>query len=146
MLLFASFFPSLFFAILIHCFCIKKKNPYLTPRKFPGSIIQSSLWLPGGPRWNDLFCFASLVPSVVWADLSVPEHGNVIVARGDWRRYRPSLWLDPRHHPVFVRDPHDTFTLAWLFLLIIQTSLWSDRSHLHRQLYLVCLNWISSYI
>ena len=97
----------------------KTRYPYLTPCKSPGPIIQTSLWLPRGPRWNDLFCFASLVPSVVRAGLSVPEHGNVMVARGDWRRYRPSgLWLDLHHRHCLVRDPHDTLTLAWLFLLI----------------------------
>lgn len=101
----------------------KTGYPYLTPRKSPGPIIQTSLWLPRGPRWNDLFCFASLVPSVVRAGLSVPEHGNVMVARGDWRRYRPSgLWRDLRHHHCLVCDPQDTLTLAWLFYLFIHTS------------------------
>lgn len=54
------------------------------------------------------------------AGLSVPEHGNVMVARGDWRRYRPGgLWLDLRHHHCLVRDPHDTLTLAVFTYLFI---------------------------
>lgn len=111
----------------------KKKAIHIQPHESP--LIPSfklpslSLWLPRGPRWNDLFCFASLVPSVVRAGLSVPEHGNVMVARGDWRRCRPGgLWLNLCHHHCLVPDPHDTIPFASQFLLIY-SYIWADNKN-----------------
>lgn len=69
-----------------------KTKPCAGPQVPSFKVPSLSLWLLRGPRRDDLFCFASLVPSVVLAGLSVPQHGNVMVA-GGW-------WLDLRHHLV----------------------------------------------
>lgn len=90
---FCSEHPILFSFHLFRLFEKRlKTKPRAGPRVPSFKLPSRSLWLLRGPRWDDLFCFASLVPSVVRAGLSVPQHGNVMVARGGWRCFR-SRWL-----------------------------------------------------
>lgn len=98
----------------------KKKKRRLKTKPCTGPQVPSfklpscSLWLLRGPRRDDLFCFASLVPSVVRAGLSVPQHGNVMVARGGWRCFR-SRWFVTRPAPsprFLVHDPRDARAVA----------------------------------
>lgn len=96
----------------------KKRQLKTKPRALPQvpsfKLPSRSLWLLRGPWRDDLFCFASLVPSVVRAGLSVPQHGNVMVARGGWRCFcSRGLWTRPAPSPRFlVRDPRDTRAVA----------------------------------
>lgn len=72
------------------------------------------------------------------AGLSVPERGNVMVARGDRRRRCPGgWWLDLRHHHCLVRDPRDT--VAALFLLIY-SYIWEKRRRLCARVHEMKLN------
>lgn len=98
-------------------------QPRAGPQVPSFKLPSHSLWLLRGPRRDDLFCFASLVPSVVRAVLSVPQHGNVMVARGGWRCFcSRRLVTRPVPSPRFlVRDPRDTRAVV-CFHLFIHTS------------------------
>lgn len=128
-LIWSSDHPSLFSFHLFRLFQKKKKErlktkPHAGPQVPSFKLPSRSLWLLRGPRRDDLFCFASLVPSVVRAGLSVPQHGNVMVARGGWRCFR-SRWLVTRPAPsprFSVRDPCDTSAVAVFTYLF--THLW----------------------
>lgn len=110
-----------FFFSSVPCLSKKKKKkerfktkPHAGPQVPSFKLPSRSLWLLRWPRRDDLFCFASLVPSVVRAGLSVPQHGNVMVARGGWRCFRSRrLVTRPAPSPRFsVRDPCDTSAVA----------------------------------
>lgn len=113
-----------------------KTKPRAAPRVPSFKLPSRSLWLLRGPRRDDLFCFASLVPSVVRAGLSVPQHGNVMVARGGWRCFR-SRWLVTRPVPsprFLVRDPRDTRAVS------VFTYLFTHLGTAGAQMCFVCLD------